>query len=86
MPCGPINDVAQVFADRQVVARGMAAHIEHETLGRVPTVANPVRLSDTPVTYRSAPPQLGEHTDSVLTEGLGLSVADIVALRGRGII
>jgi len=55
-------------------------------MGRVPTVANPVRLSDTPVTYRSAPPRLGEHTDIVLTENLGLSAADIVALHSRGII
>jgi crotonobetainyl-CoA:carnitine CoA-transferase CaiB-like acyl-CoA transferase len=86
VPCGPINDVAEVFADRQVVARGLAAHLEHETLGSVPTVANPMRLSKTPVTYRSAPPRLGEHTDSVLAESLGLSAADIDALRGRGIV
>ena len=86
VPCGPINDLAAVFADRQVVARGLAAHFEHDTLGRVPTVANPVRLSNTPVTYRSAPPLLGEHTDSVLAESLGLSAAEIVALRGRGIV
>jgi crotonobetainyl-CoA:carnitine CoA-transferase CaiB-like acyl-CoA transferase len=86
VPCGPINDVAQVFTDGQVVARGIAAHIEHKTMGRVPTVANPVRLSDTPVTYRSAPPRLGEHTDIVLTENLGLSAADIGTLHSRGII
>jgi crotonobetainyl-CoA:carnitine CoA-transferase CaiB-like acyl-CoA transferase len=86
VPCGPINDLAEVFADPQIVARGLAAQLEHETLGRVPTVANPMRLSNTPVTYRSAPPRLGEHTDSVLAETLGLSAAEIVALRGRGIL
>jgi crotonobetainyl-CoA:carnitine CoA-transferase CaiB-like acyl-CoA transferase len=86
VPCGPINDVAQVFADPHVVARGLAAQLEHKTLGSVPTVANPVRLSNTPVTYRSAPPRLGEHTDSVLTEMLALSGADIAALRSRGIV
>jgi crotonobetainyl-CoA:carnitine CoA-transferase CaiB-like acyl-CoA transferase len=86
VPCGPINDLGAVFADSQVVARGLAAHFEHDTLGRVPTVANPVRLSNTPVTYRSAPPRLGEHTDSVLAESLGLSAAEIVALHGRGIV
>jgi crotonobetainyl-CoA:carnitine CoA-transferase CaiB-like acyl-CoA transferase len=86
VPCGPINDVAEVFADSQVVARGMARHLEHETLGRVPTVANPMRLSKTPVTYHSAPPRLGEHTDRVLAQNLGLSAAEIVALRGRGVV
>ena len=86
VPCGPINDVAQVFADPQVVARGLAVQLEHKTLGSVPTVANPVRLSNTPVTYRSAPPRLGEHTDVVLTESLRLSAAEIAALRSRGII
>jgi crotonobetainyl-CoA:carnitine CoA-transferase CaiB-like acyl-CoA transferase len=86
VPCGPINDVAQVFADSQVVARGLAAQLEHKTLGSVPTVANPVRLSNTPVTYRSAPPRLGEHTDVVLTESLRLSAADILALRSRGVV
>jgi crotonobetainyl-CoA:carnitine CoA-transferase CaiB-like acyl-CoA transferase len=64
----------------------LAAHLEHETLGRVPTVASPLRLSKTPVTYASAPPRLGEHTDSVLAESLGLSAAEILALRDRGVV
>ena len=86
VPCGPINDLAQVFADPHVVARGIATQLDHEQLGQVPTVASPMRLSATPVTYRAAPPRLGEHTDSVLANDLGLSAAEIAALRGRGII
>ena len=86
VPCGPINDLAQVFADPHVVARGIASELEHEQLGAVPTVANPLRLSVTPVAYRAAPPRLGEHTDSVLADSLGLSAAEIATLRERGIV
>jgi crotonobetainyl-CoA:carnitine CoA-transferase CaiB-like acyl-CoA transferase len=86
VPCGPINDLAQVFADPHVVARGIATQLDHEQLGQVPTVASPMRLSATPVAYHAAPPRLGEHTDSVLANDLGLSAAEIAALRGRGII
>jgi len=86
VPCGPINDLAQVFTDPHVVARGLASRIEHETLGSVPTVASPLRLSATPVTYAAAPPRLGEHTDSVLADALGLSPDEIASLRSRGIV
>ena len=86
VPCGPINDLAQVFADPHVVARGLASRIEHETLGSVPTVASPLRLSATPVTYDAAPPGLGEHTDSVLADTLGFSPDEIASLRSRGIV
>jgi crotonobetainyl-CoA:carnitine CoA-transferase CaiB-like acyl-CoA transferase len=64
----------------------LASRIEHETLGSVPTVASPLRLSATPVTYDAAPPGLGEHTDSVLADALGLSPDEIVSLRSRGIV
>lgn len=60
VPCGPINRMADVFADPQVVARDMVRMLDHPVAGTVPTVANPLRLSATPVTYRSAPPVLGE--------------------------
>jgi crotonobetainyl-CoA:carnitine CoA-transferase CaiB-like acyl-CoA transferase len=60
VPCGPINAMAEVFADPQVVAREMARTLDHPVAGTVPTVANPLRLSATPVTYRHAPPMLGE--------------------------
>ncbi|WP_310460732.1 CaiB/BaiF CoA-transferase family protein [Sphaerotilus sp.] len=71
VPCGPINRLDAVFADPQVVARGLRVALPHPQAGTVPGVANPVRLSATPVVYRSAPPLLGQHTDEVLADWLG---------------
>ncbi len=67
VPCGPINDLAQVFDDPHVKARGLRVEIPHQQLGHVSTVASPFRLSKTPVHYRHAAPALGEHTASVLS-------------------
>lgn len=86
VPCGPINTVADVFADEQVRARGMQIAMEHPQAGSVPLVASPIRLSDTPVQYRAAPPQLGQHTLEVLHERLGLSPQAIEELRGKGVL
>lgn len=86
VPCGPINDLAQVFADPQVRARGLALSLPHALGGSVPQVASPIRLSETPVEYRSAPPLLGEHTDVVLETLLGLHAADIAVLREAGVL
>ena len=74
VPCGPINRLDAVFADPQVVARGLRVALPHPVAGDVPGVANPIRLSGTPVAYRSAPPRLGAHTAEVLTDWLGLAV------------
>ncbi|MBP3364945.1 MAG: CoA transferase, partial [Pseudomonas sp.] len=81
VPCGPINDLAQVFADPQVQARGLAMQLPHALAGLVPQVASPIRLSKTPVEYRNAPPLLGEHTRQVLEQVLGLKAATVEALR-----
>ncbi|QBF24542.1 CoA transferase [Pseudomonas tructae] len=81
VPCGPINDLAQMFADPQVKARGLAIEMPHPLAGQVPQVASPIRLSKTPVEYRHAPPLLGEHTEQILGEVLGLSNAEIERLR-----
>lgn len=81
VPCGPINDLAQVFADPQVVARGLAIELPHALGGTVPLVASPIRLSETPVQYRRAPPLLGEHTQSVLRDVLGMSDEAVAVLR-----
>ena len=70
VPCGPINRLDEVFADPQVVARGLRVELPHPLAGTVPGVANPVRLSATPVVYRAAPPVLGQHTDEVLADWL----------------
>ena len=71
VPCGPINTVADVFADPQVQARGMQIRVPHPQAGEIPLVASPLRLSATPVSYRRAPPGLGEQTEEVLRDWLG---------------
>ena len=71
VPCGPINRLPEVFADPQVQARGLRIEMEHPHFGSVPGVANPLRLSASPVSYRQAPPQLGEHTSAIRQEWLG---------------
>jgi crotonobetainyl-CoA:carnitine CoA-transferase CaiB-like acyl-CoA transferase len=86
VPCGPINDVSQVFADPQVQARGLRVDLPHALGGTVPQVASPIRLSGTPVEYRRAPPLLGEHTLEVLTGVLGLSDEAVMALREAGVL
>nr|GEZ54264.1 hypothetical protein [Tanacetum cinerariifolium] len=86
VPCGPINDVAEVFADPQVLARGLQVELPHSLGGTVPQVASPIRLSATPVEYRYAPPLLGEHTWEVLAGVLGLSSSEVNALREAGVL
>jgi crotonobetainyl-CoA:carnitine CoA-transferase CaiB-like acyl-CoA transferase len=88
VPCGPINTVAQAFADPQVQARGIQRTLARHAgdgIAQVATVASPMRLSATPVTYRSAPPALGEHTHEVLHE-MGLSAAEIDALHNARVV
>ncbi|MEE4159628.1 CaiB/BaiF CoA transferase family protein [Pseudomonas syringae] len=86
VPCGPVNDLAQVFDDPQVLARGLAIELPHALGGRVAQVASPIRLSETPVEYRRAPPLLGEHTSQVLQDLLGMSGDEVVALREAGVL
>ena len=84
--CGPINRLAEVFADPQVVARGMLREMTHDAGVPVKVIANPVRLSETPVDYRLPPPLLGGQTDAVLGTLLGLDAARLAALRQAGVI
>ncbi|MFC5473272.1 CaiB/BaiF CoA transferase family protein [Paraherbaspirillum soli] len=86
VPCGPINDLAQVFDDPQVQARGMKIELPHPTAGNVALVASPIRLSATPVEYRNGPPLLGQHTREVLGGVLGLDVERIEQLAQQGVI
>jgi crotonobetainyl-CoA:carnitine CoA-transferase CaiB-like acyl-CoA transferase len=86
VPAGPINNLEAVFADPQVRARGMRVEIPHPVAGTVSLVANPLRLSETPVSYRSSPPPLGAQTRQVLMERLNLSAADVEELRAKGIV
>ena len=85
IPCGPINDYGQVFADPQVLAREMVVETDHPTLGRMRTLGSPIKLSATPPDVSRRAPQLGEHTEEVLTEA-GFSGAEITALRAAGAI
>jgi crotonobetainyl-CoA:carnitine CoA-transferase CaiB-like acyl-CoA transferase len=85
IPSGPVNDIADVFADPQVEARAMVEHVAHPEAGSVPLVASPLKLSATPVDLRRAPPLLGQHTDAVLREA-GYDDAEIAALRALGAI
>jgi crotonobetainyl-CoA:carnitine CoA-transferase CaiB-like acyl-CoA transferase len=71
VPCGPINNLAEVFDDPQVLARGLKVRMQHPLAGHVDLVANPIRLSRTPVRYRSAPPLLDQHAIEVLNDWLG---------------
>ena len=84
--CGPINTLEQVFADPHVRARGMLVEMTGANGAPVTVIANPVRLSATPPTYRSAPPGLGEHTAEVLAERLGLDGAAVDGLRARSVV
>ena len=86
VPAGPINSLDAVFDDPQVRARAMQIELPHPVAGTVSLVANPLRLSETPVTYRTAPPPLGAQTREVLAERLAMSAADIAELRAKGII
>jgi len=85
VPCGPINDLAEVFADPHVRERAMTVKMAHPLAGSVRMVASPIKLAATPVTYRRAPPLLGADTDAVLAE-LGFDAAAIAGLRARGAI
>ncbi|WP_442808100.1 CaiB/BaiF CoA transferase family protein [Trinickia soli] len=86
VPCGPINRMDQVFADPHVQSRAMRMEMAHPVAGKVPLVANPIRMSETPVQYRNAPPTLGEHTETVLDEWLGLNAEQIAALRESNVV
>ena len=86
VPCGPINDLQQVFADPQVQARGLRLDLPNAMGSSTPQVASPLRLSATPVAYRSAPPLLGQHTEALLQRLLGMSETQIAELREAGVI
>ena len=85
IPCGPINDYAQVFADPQVRARGMVVETEHPTLGRIKTLGSPIKMSATPADVARPAPRLGEHSDEILSEA-GYSTTEIAALRTQRVV
>ncbi|MFL6618879.1 MAG: CaiB/BaiF CoA transferase family protein [Povalibacter sp.] len=86
IPLGPINSLAQVFEHPQVQSRQMRIDVPHPLAGTVPQVASPIKMSETPPQSSTAPPLLGEHTNQVLQQRLGLSSDDIDRLRAAGVI
>ena len=86
VPCGPINNLKQVFEDPQVQHRQMQLSLPHVAGVQAPAVANPMRFSDTPIHYGRSAPGLGEHTDAVLSQRLGLSAEAIAQLRAGGVL
>ncbi|MES2587159.1 MAG: CaiB/BaiF CoA-transferase family protein [Pseudomonadota bacterium] len=86
VPCGPINNFEEVFDNEQVKARGVQINVPHPTAGNMKLVASPMRLSETPVEVRMAPPTLGQHTSEILEERLNLDPQAIAALQDKGII
>jgi crotonobetainyl-CoA:carnitine CoA-transferase CaiB-like acyl-CoA transferase len=88
VPVGPVNSIDQVFEDPQVRTRGMKLEMSYPGAAgdRVDLVANPIKFSETPVTYRRPPPTLGQHTNEVLQELLGLGEGEMTALRDSGVI
>jgi formyl-CoA transferase len=86
VPCGPINNLDEVFANPQVTARKLRIDLAHPTGGTVKLVGSPMKLSATPPRHDMPPPLLGQHTEEVLRDVLGHSAAQIAALREKGIV
>ncbi|MEN9889183.1 MAG: hypothetical protein RL559_1220 [Pseudomonadota bacterium] len=86
VPCGPINTIADVFADPQVQARGLQMQMDHPSAGPIPLVASPIRLSDTPVQYHQAPPVLGQHTREVMKDRLKMNEETLKTLFEQGVL
>lgn len=86
IPAGPINTIPEVFESKYAREKKLVQQLPHPQAGSVPTVANPVQFSATPVSYRMAPPILGEHTGALLAENLGYTEERIRALREAGTI
>lgn len=86
VPCGPVNDYGQTFADPQVMHRGLRVDVPRTDGAFAGTIASPLRLAATPSVYKRGPPMLGEDTGDILAEILGKSEPDIAELRARQVI
>ncbi len=82
IPAAPINTVAEAIEDRQTHARGLIVQLEHPAIGTAKSIANPIRFSNTPVSYRLPPPLLAEHTREIL-QSLGYSADDVQAMEAE---
>ena len=86
IPAGPVRDLHEVLTDEQLLARDMVHSLQHAVAGQVQVLGVPVKLSDTAGSVRTAPPALGQHTEQVLTQDLGLSAAKVAELRTAGVL
>ena len=86
VPCGSVRDVAEVLQDPQLDARGMIQHVEHAVAGALRVTGVPIKLSDTPGAVRTAPPVLGQHTESILSLDVGLTPVEIEDLRASRVV
>jgi len=86
IPAGPVRNLQEVLTDQQLLAREMVHTLPHAVAGPVQVLGTPVKLSSTPGAVRCPPPTLGEHTDTVLLGDLGLSTAEVAALRAAGVV
>ncbi|MGB0631861.1 MAG: CaiB/BaiF CoA transferase family protein [Alphaproteobacteria bacterium] len=86
VPCGPINNLEQVFDDPHIQARGARQEVAHPEAGTLPTVANPIRMSESPIDYDRAPPMLGQHNEEVLRGLLGMDEITLSKLKDDGIV
>src|SRR5262249_28251536 len=86
VPCGSVRNLAEVFDDAQLESLEMSARVEHARAGDVRMIGVPIKLSDTPGGVRTAPPTLGQHTDAILGNDLGMRADAIDALRRQSVI
>jgi formyl-CoA transferase len=86
VPCGSVRNLQEVFADPQLAAREMVVKLTHPTAGDIRVLGSALKLSDTPSSQRTAPPTLGQHTESVLRNDLGLSTDAVSELRTAGVV
>src|SRR5262249_1707077 len=86
VPCAPINDLADVFADPQVVARGLRIEVPHASGTSAPLVRNPIVYSESGLDFHTPPPVLAQHTEQVPREALGYDAAKIAELREQGVV
>jgi crotonobetainyl-CoA:carnitine CoA-transferase CaiB-like acyl-CoA transferase len=88
VPCGPVNTIKEVFDDPQIQHREMEITMPHHISGngQVSLIGSPIKMTETPVSYRNAPPTLGQHTDVILEELLGISETERIDLAEKGVI
>jgi crotonobetainyl-CoA:carnitine CoA-transferase CaiB-like acyl-CoA transferase len=84
VPCGPINTVAQAFANPQVQSRGMQIQLPHPLAGQVPLMGSPMKFSGTPIEHKLPPPVLGQHAEEILEKVLGMDAPAREKLRASG--